>query len=303
MSLDPKSLELFIRVANLGAIGKAGAELGLSRTAATQRIQELEKAVGAQLLHRTTRTVSLSVDGEIFVGHARRILENIEEAFSDLQNDPATVSGELRIASSASFGRKHLAPYMAEFLALYPKLSVQLHLSDSAFDIVENGFDLAIRLGELAPSTLKARRIGDSARIMIASPEYLARHGAPSMPTELRAHNCLIRSDVRTWTTRGQMGKVEDVKVSGNFATNLAEAVTEAALSGIGIARKCRWEVAEHLEAGTLVEVLSDYTVLPEWGIYAVRSPSHTPPPRVRAFTEFIASKFQTIAAITTRPE
>ncbi|MEM1152266.1 MAG: LysR substrate-binding domain-containing protein [Pseudomonadota bacterium] len=303
MSLDPKSLELFIRVANLGAIGKAGAELGLSRTAATQRIQELEKAVGAQLLHRTTRTVSLSVDGEIFLGHARRILENIEEAFSDLQNDPATVSGELRIASSASFGRKHLAPYMAEFLALYPKLSVQLHLSDSAFDIVENGFDLAIRLGELAPSTLKARRIGDSARIMIASPDYLARHGAPSMPTELRAHNCLIRSDIRTWTTRGPIGQVEDVKVSGNFATNLAEAVTEAALSGIGIARKCRWEVAEHLDAGTLVEVLTDHTVLPEWGIYAVRSPSHTPPPRVRAFTEFIGSKFQTIAAITTRPE
>ena len=303
MSLDPKSLELFIRVANLGAIGKAGAELGLSRTAATQRIQELEKAVGAQLLHRTTRTVSLSVDGEIFLGHARRILENIDEVFSDLQNDPAMVSGELRIASSASFGRKHLAPYMAEFLTLYPKLSVQLHLSDSAFDIVENGFDLAIRLGELAPSTLKARRIGDSARIMIASPDYLARHGAPLMPTELRAHNCLIRSDVRTWTTRGPMGQVEDVKVSGNFATNLAEAVTEAALSGVGIARKCRWEVAEHLDAGALVEVLTDHTVLPEWGIYAVRSPSQTPPPRVRAFTEFIARKFQTIAAVTMRPE
>ena len=298
MSLDPKSLELFVRVVALGAIGKAGAELGLSRTAATQRIQDLETALGVQLLHRTTRTVSLSVDGEIFLGHARRILEDIEDTFSDLQNDPASVSGDLRVASSASFGRKHIAPYVAEFLGQYPKLSLQLHLSDSAFDIVENGFDLAIRLGELSPSTLKARRVGESARITVAAPSYIARNGAPSVPTDLRDHNCLIRSDVRTWTTRGPDGQIEDVKVSGNFNTNLAEAVTEAALSGIGIARKCRWEVVEYLEAGALTEVLPDYTVLPEWGIYAVRSPSRTPPPRVRAFTDFITDKFKSISAI-----
>lgn len=301
MSLDPKSLELFVRVVALGAIGKAGAELGLSRTAATQRIQDLETAVGTQLLHRTTRTVSLSVDGEIFLGHARRILEDIEDAFSDLQNDPATVSGELRVASSASFGRKHIAPYVAQFLGQYPRLSLQLHLSDSTFDIVENGFDLAIRLGEFSPSTLKARKVGESARIMVAAPSYLARNGTPSVPTELRDHNCLIRSDVRTWTTRGPDAQIEDVKVSGNLNTNLAEAVTEAALSGMGIARKCLWEVVEHLEAGELAEVLPDYTVLPEWGIYAVRSPSRTPPPRVRAFTDFIADKFKEITAI--RPD
>ena len=298
MSLDPKSLELFVRVAALGAIGKAGAELGFSRTVATQRIQDLETAVGAQLLHRTTRTVSLSVDGEIFLGHARRILEDIEDALSDLQNDPTTVSGELRVASSASFGRKHLAPYMAEFLDLYPKLSVLLHLSDTAFDIIDNGFDLAIRLGELAPSTLKACRIGESPRVTVAAPHYLARNGVPTAPAELRDHNCLIRSDVRTWKTCGPDGQIEEVKVSGNYATNLAEAITEAALTGVGIARKCRWEVAEHLEAGALVVVLPDYTVLPEWGIYSVRPPSRTPL-RVRAFTDFIADKFEERIAIT----
>ncbi|MEO1686435.1 MAG: LysR family transcriptional regulator [Pseudomonadota bacterium] len=292
MSLDPKSLELFVRVVALGGIGKAGAELGLSRTAATQRIQDLEAAVGAQLLHRTTRTVSLSVDGEIFVGHARRILEDIEDALTDLQNDPANVGGDLRVAGSASFGRKHIAPHVAEFLERYPKLSLQLHLSDAGFDIVENGFDLAVRLGEMSPSTLKARRIGDSPRVMVAAPRYLARHGAPSAPSDLRDHNCLLRGDARTWTTRGPDRAVVDVKVSGNFSTNLAEAVTEAALSGVGIARKCRWEVQEHLEAGELTAVLSDCTVLPEWGIYAVRSPSPTPPPRVRAFTDFFAEKF-----------
>ncbi|MEM6974140.1 MAG: LysR family transcriptional regulator [Pseudomonadota bacterium] len=303
MALDPKSLELFVRVAKLGAIGKAGAELGLSRTAATQRVQELESALGVQLLHRTTRTVALSVDGEIFLGHAKRILDDMEDAFSDLQRDPATVSGELRVASSASFGRKHIAPHMAEFLALYPKLSVQLHLSDSAFDIVENGFDLAVRLGELSPSTLKSRRIGDSTRVAVASPDYLARRGIPSVPADLRSHNCLIRSDIRTWTTRGPGGQIEDVRVSGNFSTNLAEAVTEAALSGIGIARKCRWEIAEHLESGELTVVLPHHRVLPEWGIYAVRPPSRTQSPRVRAFTDFITAKFQSIDALTPQVE
>ncbi|MEM7121498.1 MAG: LysR family transcriptional regulator [Pseudomonadota bacterium] len=298
MSLDPKSLELFVRVATLGAIGKAGAELGLSRTAATQRIQELETAVGSQLLHRTTRSVSLSVDGEVFLAHAKRILEDIDEVFSDLQSDPAAVSGDLRVASSASFGRKFLAPYVAEFLELYPRLSIQLHLSDTAFDIVQNGFDLAIRLGDLSPSTLKARRIGDSARIVVAAPSYIEQFGTPRTIADLKTHNCLIRSDVRTWTMRGPSGVVEDVKVTGNFATNLAEAVTEAALSGVGIGRKCRWEIAEHLESGELIAILPNYTVLPEWGIYAVRSPSRTPPARVRAFTDFIVQKLQAVEAL-----
>ncbi|MEM8976470.1 MAG: LysR substrate-binding domain-containing protein [Pseudomonadota bacterium] len=298
MHFDPKSLELFVRVASLGAIGKAGAELGFSRTAATQRIQDLEQTVGVQLLHRTTRSVSLSVDGEAFLGHARRILQDMEDALSEFQSDPASVSGELRIASSASFGRKHLAPHITEFLSLYPKVSVQLHLSDSAFDIVENGYDLAIRLGELAPSMLKAHRIGDSARIVVASPKYLQLHGAPTTLNDLRDHNCLIRSDVRTWKKRGSDGRIEDFKVTGNFDTNLAEAITEAALSGLGIARKCKWEVSEYLAAGELVEILSDYTVLPEWGIYAVRSPSRSQPPRARAFTEFIMKKFQDVEAI-----
>ncbi|MEO1491386.1 MAG: LysR substrate-binding domain-containing protein [Pseudomonadota bacterium] len=301
MSLDLKSLELFVRVASVGAIGKAGAELGLSRTAATQRIQDLEATIGAQLLHRTTRSVSLSVDGEAFLAHAKRILEDVDEAISDLQSDPASVGGELRVASSASFGRKFLAPYIADFLELYPKLSVQLHLSDTSFDIVENGFDLSVRLGRLFPSTLKARRIGESPRIVVAAPSYLQRHGTPHHPAELKNHNCLIRSDVRTWSSRGPDGRAEDFKISGNFATNLAEAVTEAALHGVGIARKCAWEITDHLESGELVEILSEHTVLPEWSIFTVRPPSRTPPARVRVFTDFIAQKFQTVPALSPR--
>ncbi len=295
--MDFKSLELFVRIAALGAIGKAGKELGLSRTAATQRIQELESTVGAQLFHRTTRKVSLSVDGEIFLAHAKRILDDVDAAFSDLQTDPTSVRGELRVSSSASFGRKYLASYAAEFLGLYPNLSVNLHLSDTSFDIVENGFDMAIRLGEMKSSTLKVRRIGHSPRIVVAAPRYIERHGAPRALEDLRRHNCIIRSEMRSWAFRDPNGAVKDAKVSGSYNTNLAEAVTEATLSGVGIARKCRWEVTDHLEAGELVEVLADYTVLPEWSIYAVRSASRTPSARVRAFTDFVAEKFRSDAA------
>lgn len=301
MSFDLKSLELFVRVAAVGAIGKAGAELGLSRATATQRIQELETAVGVQLLHRTTRSVSLSVDGEAFLAHARRILEDVDEAMLDLHGDPTSVGGELRIASSASFGRKFLAPLVAGFLQRYPKLSIQLHLSDTTFDIIENGFDLAVRLGKLSPSTLKARKIGESPRIMVAAPDYLARFGTPVQPSDLEAHNCLIRSDVRTWSKRGPDGQMYQVKVKGTFATNLAEAVTETALSGVGIARKCGWEVSEYLASGDLVQVLPEYTVLPEWDVSVVRPPSRSPPARVRAFTEYIAEEFQAVASLKHR--
>ena len=291
MSFDLKSLELFVRAATLGAIGKAGTEFGLSSTAASQRIQALEHAVGAQLLHRTTRTVSLSKEGEVFLAHAKRIIENVEDALTDVQHNRSAIKGELRIASSASFGRMHIAPHMAEFLELHPNLTVQLHLSDSVFDIVENGFDLAIRLGELAPSSLKARKLADCPRILVATPEYLNDHGTPSVPADLDAHRCLIRGDQRSWKLRAPDGTVSDAKIDGPFTTNLAEAVTEGALSGIGIARKCEWEIASQLATGALVRVLDDYTVLPEWNIYAVRPPSRKAPSRVRAFTEFLGTK------------
>lgn len=193
MSIDLKSLELFVRVAALGAIGKAGTEFGLSATAATQRLQALEATVGTQLFHRTTRAVSLSTDGEIFLAHAKRILGDVEEALADIQPDPRDIKGELRIACSASFGRLHIAPHVTEFLDRHPGVSLQLAMSDSVIDIVEQGIDIAIRIGALAPSTLKARKLAVSPRRLVAAPSYLERYGIPSSLDELKTHNCLAR--------------------------------------------------------------------------------------------------------------
>ncbi|MGB0695646.1 MAG: LysR family transcriptional regulator [Rhodospirillaceae bacterium] len=293
MSLDTKSLELFVRVAALGAIGKAGAEVGLSRTAATQRIQALETELGIQLFHRTTRTLSLTSDGETFLGHARRILETFEEALSDAQKDPRAIRGELRIASSASFGRQHIAPHMAEFLDRYPGISIQLSLSDMVIDLVNGGFDLSIRLGDLAPSSLRARRLADSPRIIVAAPSYMARHDMPETPEDLSRHNCLMRGGIKAWKLKGPDGRVRDYKAVGNFDSDSAEAITEAAQSGLGIARKCRWEITEQLKAGSLVQILADHTILPEWSIFAVRSPSRHLSARVRAFTDFLKAKYE----------
>lgn len=297
MDLDLKSVRLFIRVAALGAIGRAGAEFGFSATAATQRIRALEEAIGTQLLHRTTRAVSLSVDGEVFLEHAKRIVSNVEDAIADLQLSPDAMRGELRIASPASFGRQQIVPYLAEFLEAHPNISIQLDMSDAVVDIVKQGVDLAIRLGELAPSTLKARALAASPRVLVAAPSYLERNGMPERPEDLKAHNCLARADVRTWRLRTPDGEISEARLSGNFATNLAEGITTAALTGLGVARKCRWEIAEHLESGALVTLLDTYTVVPEWQVFAVRSPSYQPPPRVRAFTDFLEAKLQAVPA------
>ena len=299
MSLDLKSIRLFVRVAALGAIGRAGAEFGLSATAATQRIRALEESVGTQLLHRTTRRVSLSGDGEVFLAHAKRIISNVEDALADMQCGPDAIQGELRIASSASFGRKQILPHVAEFLEAFPNVTIQLDMSDAVVDIVEQGFDLAIRLGELAPSALKARVLAESPRVLVAAPRYLERKGVPERLDDLKAHNCLARADVRTWRFRTPGDEIAEARISGNFATNLAEGITDAALSGLGVARKCKWEIAQHLETGALVTLLDDYTIVPEWRVFAVRSPSHKPPPRARAFTDFLESKLRSVPSLS----
>ena len=301
MTIDLKSLELFVRVAVLGAIGKAGAEFGLSATAATQRLQALESTVGTQLLHRTTRVVSLSTDGEVFLAHAKRILSDMEEALADISPDAKAIKGELRIACPASFGRLHIAPYMTEFLDLYPGITLQLSMTDSVVDIVAQGLDMAIRVGTLAPSTLKARKLAESRRTLVAAPQYLRRRGVPTSLEDLGQHNCLTREDMRTWSLAEPDGTIHDIKANGNFSCTSAEAITEAAVSGLGIARKCVWEIADQLNAGTLETVLDRYSVAPFWEVFVVRPPSRLPSARVRAFTDFLETKFKMIPALRDR--
>lgn len=293
MDIDVKSLKLFLRVAAVGAIGRAGREFGFSPTAASQRIQLLEQALGSKLLIRTTRSVSLSADGEKFLLHARKIVDDIEDAVTDLRGSSQTISGELRVTASASFGRRYIAPIIGEFLGKHPDASVNLELSDGVFDIVQHGFDLALRIGTLAPSTLMARKIADNPRILVASPDYLKAHGVPASANELADHNCLLLGTTRVWQLRDSKGKQSAINVQGNFVTSYGEAVTEAAASGAGIALKSQWDILEQLSTGSLVEVLADHVVEPEWRLWAVRPPGRVVSARVQVFTEFIEQKLQ----------
>ena len=297
MSFEPISLKLFVRVATLEAFGKAGREFGLSPTAATQRIQGLEAELGVKLFNRTTRAVALTADGEVFLGHAKRIIELIEDARSDLSGGMTNIKGELRVAGSASFGRRYIAPYIAEFLRAHPDVRIRLELSDGIVDIVEQGFDLALRIGALAPSTLAARKLADNPRLLVASKSYLEGAGWPQKPEDLTAHNCIVLAENRNWKLRDGTGQIHEVRVTGNFTTNYGEVATEAALAGAGIALKSLWDIRHLLAQGSLLPVLENYTVEPLWSLWAVRPAGQTVPARVRAFIDFMAMKFREIEA------
>ncbi|MFN3226688.1 MAG: LysR substrate-binding domain-containing protein [Hyphomicrobiales bacterium] len=294
MSFDLKTLELYVRVAAVGAIARAGLELGFSATTSSQRIQALEAQIGCKLLNRTTRSVSLSADGELFLAHAKKILADVDDAITDMQGSETNLRGELRVAASASFGRKYIAPHIGEFLRLHPDVSINLELSDTTFDIVQHGFDLAIRIGALAPSTLMARKIADNPRILVASADYLKVSGTPTSPAELSNHNCIVLNENRIWGLRDSDGTTTEVRIQGNFTTSYGEALTEAASAGTGIALKSKWDVLEQLIDGTLVPVLPRFAVEPEWSVWAVRPPGRLMSARVRVFTEFIENKLAT---------
>ncbi|MCB1815078.1 MAG: LysR family transcriptional regulator [Candidatus Competibacteraceae bacterium] len=293
MSFEPSTLKLFVRVASLGAFGKAGREFGLSPTAATQRIQGLETELGVKLFNRTTRAVALTADGEVFLVHAKRIIESIEDARSDLSGGTKNIKGELRVAGSASFGRRYIAPYITEFLRAYPDVRVRLELSDGVVDIVEQGFDLALRIGTLTSSTLVARKLAENPRLLVATKAYLDAAGRPQRPEDLAAHNCIVLGENRNWKLRDTTGEVHEVRVTGNFTTNYGEVITEAALAGGGIALKSLWDIRHLLTAGSLLPVLEDYTVEPVWSLWAVRPPGQVAPARVRAFIDFMEMKFR----------
>lgn len=297
MSFEPSTLKLFVRVAALGAFGKAGREFGLSPTAATQRIKGLEAELGVKLFNRTTRAVALTGDGEVFLSHAIRIIESVEDARSDLAGGTKNIRGELRVAGSASFGRRYMAPYIAEFLRAYPEVRVRLELSDGIVDIVEQGFDLALRIGTLGSSTLIARKLADNPRLLVASPAYLDAAGRPQRPKDLAAHNCLVLADNRSWRLRDNHGEVHEIRATGTFSTNYGEVITEAALADAGIALKSIWDIRPHLADGSLVPVLEAYRVEPLWSLWAVRPPGQMVPARVRAFIDFLRMKFQKLQA------
>lgn len=286
--MNIEHLKLFVRVATTNNISQAGNELGLSPAVASAHISKLEGELGVRLVHRTTRKVSLTEEGGVFLPHAEEVLSSMEAARASVGAGEASPRGNLRVTAPASFGRMHLMPAVKGFLSRYPDLSLDLRLTDTIVDLVEGGFDVAIRNADLKNSTLVARKLAPDNRIVCASPEYLDKFGEPSSPNELRNHQCINLVGLESWVFDTADGH-QSVKTSGNFRTDHGEAVRDACAGGLGIAVSALWSVYQHLERGELVQILGDYPLISNTAIWAVYPSSRLLPPKVRAFIDFFA--------------
>lgn len=291
--MNVEHLKLFVRIAATHNISAAGAELGLSPAVSSAHINKLEDALGVRLIHRTTRKVSLTEEGLAFLPHAEEVLNSIEAARASVGVGSVIPTGTLRVAAPASFGRMHLIPAFQQFMSENLGLTVDFRLSDSMVDLVEGGFDIAIRNAELKDSTLVARKLADDRRIVCASPDYLAKYGKPVDPSDLMNHHFVQLPGLETFTFKTESGEVT-VKPKGQFKADNGEAVRDACVHGLGITVSATWCVYEHLKRGELVEILTDYPLVSNSAIWAVYPSSRLLAPKVRAFIDFFSNYFGT---------
>jgi len=284
-------IKLFVQLAKTQNISQAGKELGLSPAVASSHLIKLEQGLNARLVHRTTRKVALTEEGQAFLPYAEELLNGVAAARAAVGAGSISPQGTLRITAPASFGRMHLMPFMGEFLKQNPDVTVDLRLSDSIVDMVEGGFDIAIRNAELKDSTLVARKLAEDRRIVCASPTYIEKHGEPDSPEELTNHTCIHLLGLENWIFDSPRGRII-VKTSGRIRTDNGEAVRDACASGLGITVNSTWSAYEHLRRGELVEVLKDFPLISGTAIWAVYPNSRLLAPKVRAFIDYFSTRF-----------
>ncbi|MDX1251862.1 MAG: LysR family transcriptional regulator [Gammaproteobacteria bacterium] len=286
-------LAVFVRVVEEGSFTRAAERLEMSQSVVSKCVSRLEMSLKTRLLQRTTRRLRLTEGGEVLYRRARSALEEIAQAQAEvahLQGEPA---GRLRVTCPLAYGMMHVAPAVVEFLKRWPKLSVELDMSDRRVDLLEEGVDVAIRVGWLAPSSLVARKLAEYPLVLCASPDYLARHGRPQAPHDLSSHNCILYtlSDApREWHFTTPDGTALKVEVRGNFDVNNGAAQVQAALAGLGVIHIPGFYVTEHIEAGRLEHLLTAYdtVTVPAHALYPAR---RFLPLKVKAFVDFLAQR------------
>lgn len=280
----------FVRAARLLNIRAAGRELGLSPAVASGRLAKLEQDLGVRLLQRTTRSVSLSEDGEAFLPHAEELLTSMDAARASVGGRAAFPAGTLRVTAPASFGRMHIVPALPDFLEHYTDLTIDLHLSDHVVDLVDGGFDVAIRNMALPSSSLIARKLADDRRLVCASPDYVRRHGAPDTLEDLGSHRCVILRGFEKWSFL-EGDTLRSIKVAGPLTVDNGEAMRDATVGGLGLSVNALWSVSEHLKSGALLRVLPDYEIA-KAAISAVYPMGRIVAPKVRSFIDFLVDRF-----------
>lgn len=283
-------IALFVRVVELGSFAAAAADRGVTASAASKVVSRLEDRLGVRLLQRTTRRLALTPEGETMLARGRDILAAVEAAEAEVSAARGRPRGLLRVNTGTAFARHRLAPILPDFHARYPDVTVELSVADRRVDIIADQVDVAIRTGALGESTLVARRIALSRRVIVASPAYLARHGYPERPEDLARHACLRLTGyarLAEWPMR--MGdRVTPMRVAGPTTCDSADVLLEMAIAGLGIARLAAFMLDDALADGRLVELLAGHHVSEEVPVSAVMPPGRQALPRVRAFVDFL---------------
>jgi DNA-binding transcriptional LysR family regulator len=285
------SMQAFVQVVDSGSFSGAARRLGVSPALVTGHVQSLEKRLGVQLLHRTTRKLNLTEIGRSFYDRSSRILAEVDEAESLATAQQSTPRGTLRLNTSVPLARL-VTPLIADYVALYPDVSFELVMTDRLVDMVEEGFDLALRSGPLPDSSLMRRRLGIGRKALCAAPAYLARHGRPTRPEDLVGHNCLshLNSPLEgRWQFTGADGE-HDIEVSGSLRSNSIEGLRAATLAGLGICLLPAVNVSDDLRQGLLVRLLPDYRTA-EVVVQAVYPPARHTSMKVRTFIDFLVEK------------
>jgi DNA-binding transcriptional LysR family regulator len=288
-------MQVFATVATLGSISAAARAMGMSQTMATKHIDALEGRLGTKLLHRTTRRLSLTEAGRNYLEAVERILADIEEADTRATIEAAEVRGTLRFNAPVSFGIREIAPLLPELSCRHPELIVELGLNDRHVDLIEEGWDLVVRIGRLKDSTMMARRLAVCRTVVSAAPAYIEAHGLPKSTMDLKAHNCLGYTLSRSvgpdrWSF-GKNGKVA-VAVSGTLKANNGDALVAAAIAGQGIVYQPTFLVARPIHLGQLVPIRLDHEPIELDGIFAAYPSDRSPPAKVRSTIDFLAQKW-----------
>jgi DNA-binding transcriptional LysR family regulator len=284
----------FVRVAEAGSFSAVAREMGTTQPAVSRQVAALEDHLGARLIQRSTRRLTLTEDGREFLAQARHALEAFEESLASVGRQQRRPAGLVRIGAPLVFGRRSLAPRIPRLLARYPELSVDLRFSGARQDLISEGLDLVIRPGEVGDTSLVARRLGSFAILTVASAEYLDRHGEPARPQDLATHECVIfdrDENGRIWHFEGP-GGAASVRVQGRFASDSIDAIREAVLAGVGIAVLPAWLVSEALTEGRVRPVLQDWP-RPRLPLHVVYPSRRHLPPRTRAVIDFLVQEFR----------
>lgn len=289
-------IEVFAAAMRLGGLSAAGRELGLSPAMAARHLDALEHRLGVTLVHRTTRRLALTEAGRAFLDKAQLLLSDLAEAEDEASSANVAVRGLLRVSAPVSFGVLHIAPLAAEFGKLHPEVTLELGLNDRYVDLMDEGWDLAIRIGRLADSSLIARKLADISIMVVASPHYLARRGTPRTAAELSHHDCLgftlsETGGVRTWSF-GANGEIK-IPIKAVLKANNGDVLAAAAAAGQGIAYMPRFIAAPHLAAGRLIPLALDAPMPQPGGVYALTHPDRRPAAKTRAWIDFLAASME----------